>query len=79
MIFYDYKCPKCGTVEEYREKAEDKVKPHPCPKCETDMVRAIASVNFGFVQHAKNYDMKHSERRRKWNSGDTKELMDLTY
>lgn len=73
--FYDWKCPACNHVEEYHEEFEDKEKEHPCPECGFAMRRKIGAPNFNFKK--KKVDIKHSERRRRWNSKDKRDVLSI--
>ena len=76
MPRYDYRCPSCGNIKEYRESYPDKDKEHVCTNCNANMKRIISAPNFYSVK--KKIDWKHSERRKLWNSKDPKDVMKLT-
>jgi putative FmdB family regulatory protein len=72
MRFYDYRCT-CGVIKEFYEGTKDDLKPHKCPKCGGKMHRIITTApSFDFKSSPPNANMKHSERRERWNSPDPK-------
>jgi rubrerythrin len=76
--FYDWKCPACNHVQEYHEEFEDKEKEHPCSECGFIMIgndRLISAPQFNFKK--KKVDIKHSERRRRWNSKDKRDVLSI--
>jgi putative FmdB family regulatory protein len=66
--FYDYKCTACNNIQEYHEEFKDKEIEHPCPACGFAMQRIISAPQFNFKRP--KVDIKHSERRGRWNSPD---------
>lgn len=78
MRFFEYKCTDCGEKKDFFENYEDKEKEHLC-ECGGKMKRIISAPNFSFVNRPKNWDMKHSERKRLWNSPDPKDKAQLTF
>lgn len=69
MRFYDYKCPDCKSIKEYHESTDSDSEKHLC-ECGSEMKRAVTSAPaFKFVN--KPIDIKHSERRKKWNSNNS--------
>ncbi len=73
--FYDWKCPACNNVQEYHEEFEDKEKEHPCPDCGFVMERKIGAPQFNFKKP--KVDIKHSERRKRWNSKNPKDVLSI--
>lgn len=67
MRFADYKC-ECGIIKEFHEGIW-KTEKHYCD-CGLEMKRIFSPTNFTFKQNAPNSNLKHSERREKWNSPD---------
>lgn len=73
--FYDYKCSACNSIQEYHEEFEDKEKEHVCPECGFEMQRMISAPQFNFPKP--KVDIKHSERRRRWNSKDKRDVLSI--
>jgi len=76
MRFYDYKCSACGQIDEYYEQTDFKDE-RTCSQCGSPMLRMITAVQFNFQPSLK--DIKHSERRKMWNSKDPKDKRELTF
>ncbi len=74
MRFYDYKCVSCSTVVEYYETTNDNLKQHLCT-CGGEMIRLISAPQFNFKKP--KVDIKHSERRKRWNSKNPKDVLSI--
>ncbi len=47
MPIFEYKCEKCGYVEDFLEKSND-TSPHACPKCKSaEMKKKISTFSCG--------------------------------
>lgn len=79
MPFYDYRCTNtdCRKLVEFHDTATNIQEDHNCPDCGSKMKMKIPNVNFK-IAAPKPKDIKHSERRKRWNSKDPKEVMSLT-
>jgi len=73
--FYDYKCSACNNVTEYHEEFEDREKEHSCTTCGVTMQRMISAPQFNFKKP--KADIKHSERRKRWNSKNPKDVLSI--